>query len=258
MNALLGNYLSMGDLIVVHMCGSSRNLTLRKKQEYLGLTITDNGHGRAFIKKIRSRDWSLESVLRVGDHIAAINSRSTLGMRHFEVAKSIREIPQNTVFTLQLIEPLHDNGAKSFEDLQRYENDRIQLDAEKTILDSDCSDNSSKDLGYDDLINSSLPFGKLLSKSAQSLGSSDSSCRESDKTEFRSYRARIEKINSILESFLGINDNVLAVQIYRAAMDSEGSLERFVESIETSDLNVFGFSPEIKLYLWRGAIDPVS
>lgn len=254
MDSLLANYLSIGDLIVVHMCGSSKTLKLRKNQEYLGLTITDNGNGRAFVKKITSADGSLEKGIGVGDNIATINSTSTLGMRHFEVAKAIRDIPSNTTFTLQLIEPL-DVGSLNLkrECLNASVQDPMRgYFTERVVRGIDQSDAcSTKDSSYDDLINSSLPFNKLLSKSVISIGSHDSSYRNSDK----SYKIRIERINSVLDTFLGINDNLLAVQIYRAAVESEGVFQNFIKIIENSDLSIFNFNKETQTYLWESATD---
>ena len=40
-----------------------------------------------------------------GDHIEKINDNSMLGRRHFEVAKTLKEIPLNSTFTLRLVEP---------------------------------------------------------------------------------------------------------------------------------------------------------
>lgn len=254
MNSLLANYLSMGDLIVVHMCGPSRKLRLRKTQEYLGLTITDNGHGRSFVKKITSNDGLLEKAIRVGDHIAAINSTSTLGMRHYEVARAIRELPSDTYFTLQLIEPLHGTSVDSYRNSPTgISNNEMSKDlhTHRIMLTNDSDTCSTNDSSYDDLINSSLPFNKLLSKSVLSLSSQDSSCRGSDKT----FRGRIERINSILETFLGINDNTLAVQIYRAAVESDGSFENFTSIIDNTNLNVLNFNLDTQAYLWRSATD---
>lgn len=45
-------------------------------------------------------------VYQVGDHIEKINDESMVGRRHFEVAKLLKEIPKNSIFTLRLIEPL--------------------------------------------------------------------------------------------------------------------------------------------------------
>lgn len=77
-----------------------------KTDDALGLTITDNGAGYAFIKRIKEGSViDRINVIEVGDHIERINSISLVGRRHFEVAKMLKDIPKNSTFTLRLVEP---------------------------------------------------------------------------------------------------------------------------------------------------------
>lgn len=77
-----------------------------KTDDALGLTITDNGAGYAFIKRIKEGSViDRIKVIEVGDHIERINSTSLVGRRHFEVAKMLKEIPKGATFTLRLVEP---------------------------------------------------------------------------------------------------------------------------------------------------------
>lgn len=77
-----------------------------KTDDALGLTITDNGAGYAFIKRIKEGSViDRIKVIEVGDHIERINSTSLVGRRHFEVAKMLKEIPKGSAFTLRLVEP---------------------------------------------------------------------------------------------------------------------------------------------------------
>lgn len=39
------------------------------------------------------------------DHIEAINGETILGWRHFDVAKKLKELKKEELFTLKLIEP---------------------------------------------------------------------------------------------------------------------------------------------------------
>lgn len=78
-----------------------------KTDDALGLTITDNGAGYAFIKRIKEGSViDRIKVIEVGDHIEKIDSTSLVGKRHFEVAKLLKEIPKGSTFTLRLVEPL--------------------------------------------------------------------------------------------------------------------------------------------------------
>ena len=77
-----------------------------KTDDALGLTITDNGAGYAFIKRIKEGSVIDKiKVIQVGDHIEKINSTNLVGKRHFEVAKMLKEIPKDALFTLRLVEP---------------------------------------------------------------------------------------------------------------------------------------------------------
>lgn len=258
MNSLLGNYLSLGDLIVVHLCGSEKDLVLKKTQQYLGLTITDNGLGRAFVKKVCSEQDQLEKLVKPGDHIAAVNSESTIGMRHYEVAKALREVPQNINFKLSLIEPLHSDKylmankkhPSSLIDLNHDRPSISLLNLEEGTFNDYGAKQTSPDNSYEDLIHTSLPINRLLSKGHhrddQSLAGDEF---------HNSYRQTIEKINSILESFLGINDNILAIKIYRMARENNDSQERFLKAINGSELAIFNFNEDIKASLWKCAAE---
>ena len=106
MARLLGGQIGLEDFIFAHIKGVQKEIIVTKTEASLGLTITDNGAGYAFIKRIR--DGSILHHLpeaRVGDLIDTIDGRSMVGSRHYEVAKFLKELPQYTTFTLRLIEP---------------------------------------------------------------------------------------------------------------------------------------------------------
>lgn len=260
MDSTLGNYLSSSDLIVVHLCGKSKDLTMRKTQDYLGLTITDNGQGRAFVKKVKSDDENVDKLIKPGDHIAAINSESTLGMRHYEVAKAIRDIPLHSNFIIRLVEPQHQDCYLAEEAREREHTNNN--DSQKPLVEHGKSDINSNDsdLSYvDDLINSSLPIDQLLAKRSAPQGEADKGDQQiknkpqQGDNHHDNYKLTIDKINSILESFLGINDNLLAIKIYRLAHENRHSYGQFSGAIQTSELNVFNFDDDIQNYLWNCA-----
>lgn len=81
-------------------------MELVKTDEALGLTITDNGAGYAFIKRIREGSIiDRIKVIQVGDHLEKIDSTNLVGKRHFEVATMLKDIPKGSTFTLRLVEP---------------------------------------------------------------------------------------------------------------------------------------------------------
>ena len=54
MGRVLGGQIGLDDIIFVHRTSLERKeIELRKSEHCLGLTIADNGNGRAFIKNIR-------------------------------------------------------------------------------------------------------------------------------------------------------------------------------------------------------------
>ena len=61
----------------------------------LGVTLTDNGNGKVFIKRIHPDSVAARSqpAVCVGDHIEKINGESVVGSRHYNVAAMLRAIP---------------------------------------------------------------------------------------------------------------------------------------------------------------------
>ena len=70
------------------------------------MTIFDNGAGYAFIKKIRDDSiMASTGILKVGDHLCTINGTDLTGVRHFEVARLLKEIPIGTEFSVSVTHP---------------------------------------------------------------------------------------------------------------------------------------------------------
>ncbi|KAF5929010.1 hypothetical protein HPG69_018189 [Diceros bicornis minor] len=134
MDKLLGGQIGLEDFIFAHVKGQRKEVEVFKSEEALGLTITDNGAGYAFIKvpgvdgalgvlrgdpRAESRGLTAPlaqrikegsvidhiQLISVGDMIEAINGQSLLGCRHYEVARLLKELPRGRTFTLKLTEP---------------------------------------------------------------------------------------------------------------------------------------------------------
>ena len=106
MSNLLGAQIGLEDFIYAHVKGQPKLIAVKKTEASLGLTITDNGTGFAFVKRIReSSIISRFPEVCVGDLIVSINGRSMVGSRHYEVAKLLKELPQFTEISISLIEP---------------------------------------------------------------------------------------------------------------------------------------------------------
>lgn len=192
-----------------------------KTDDALGLTITDNGAGYAFIKRIKEGSVIDKiKVIQVGDHIEKIDSINLVGKRHFEVAKTLKEIPKGTTFTLRLIEPQR-NG---------FENIGPRGDFKK-----------GKKSGYGS--------GKeTLRFKADGSTQIVKDIRDDVST------IAIEKINMILESFMGIHDTELATQIWELSEGKCNSID-FAEAIDNSDLEAFGFTDDFVIELWGAVTD---
>ncbi|XP_006607621.1 PDZ domain-containing protein GIPC3 [Apis dorsata] len=220
MNKLLGNQIEIGDFIFAHKKGTPKEIELTKTNDSFGLTITDNGAGYAFIKRIKE-DSVIDriKVIQVGDHLEKINSISLIGKRHLEVAKMLKEIPKGDTFTLRIVEPLK-NG---------FANIGPRGDMKK-------GKKSSYGTGKETLRFKADGSAQIIEKvdDAVTIG--------------------IEKINVILESFMGIYDTELATQIWELAKDKCNSIE-FAEAIDNSDLEDFGFNDDFVIELWGAVTD---
>ncbi|NXG80935.1 GIPC3 protein, partial [Baryphthengus martii] len=106
MQKLLGGQIGLEDFIFAHVRGETKEVEVTKTEDALGLTITDNGAGYAFIKRIKEGSIinRIQTVC-VGDSIEAINDHTIVGCRHYEVARMLRELPRAQPFTLRLVQP---------------------------------------------------------------------------------------------------------------------------------------------------------
>ncbi|VDO48824.1 unnamed protein product, partial [Onchocerca flexuosa] len=95
MDALLCSNININDFIFAHIAGQKKEVTLIKTEPALGLTITDNGAGKAFIKRIVPGTITSQAkpALEIGDFIEKINGESMVGQRHFDVARYLRMLP---------------------------------------------------------------------------------------------------------------------------------------------------------------------
>ncbi|PFX27771.1 PDZ domain-containing protein GIPC1 [Stylophora pistillata] len=107
MERLLGGQIGLDDFIFAHVKGQRKTVTVLKTSPALGLTITDNGAGSAFIKRIKEGSIA-DGVAQicVGDHIEAINNNAVVGTRHYDVARMLRELPVGEEIFFQLVEPV--------------------------------------------------------------------------------------------------------------------------------------------------------
>ncbi|VVC96303.1 PDZ domain-containing protein GIPC3 [Leptidea sinapis] len=223
MKKLLGGQIGLEDFIFAHRKGRPKEVEIVKTEDSLGLTITDNGAGYSFIKRIKEGSIVARIPhIEVGDHIERLDGESMVGKRHYEVAKILKEIPRGSTFTIRLVEPLKSGfgsiGPKSNAKSSRKQN----YGSGKETLRFKANGPATIENEHDD----------------------------------RS-KAGIEKINELLESFMGINDTELATQMWDLAEGKTNSMQ-LAEAIDNSDLQEFGFTDEFIIELWGVITDARS
>lgn len=215
MNKLLGGQIGLEDFIFAHIKGAIKTVHVHKSEPALGLTITDNGNGYAFIKRIKDGSIidKLSDEIKVGDHIEKINDQVLIGSRHFEVAKILKEVPVGATFTIKLVEPTREGFLN-------------------------ISARSSKQ-----------PVQKSMGNGKQTMRLGKG--KVEDRDDF--VDLAVTKINSLLEMFMGIHDSELAQTIWEIGRNYLNPHE-FCEKITESEIADFGFSEDFIFDLW-GAIN---
>lgn len=216
MNRLLGGQIGLEDFIFAHIKGQPKEVEVTKSEDALGLTITDNGAGYAFIKRIKEGSiMDKVPFVAVGDHIEKIDGESLVGCRHFEVAKKLKEIPKGTTFLVRTVEPMK-SGFSNIGPSTGGKKGGGSLGSGKQTL-------------------------RLRSKGPATVEIPDDVVN-----------VAVEKINGLLESFMGINDTELSQSIWEIGSRSENPHD-FAVGMDESDLKEFGFTDDFIFDLW-GAI----
>ncbi|XP_015665417.1 PDZ domain-containing protein GIPC3 [Protobothrops mucrosquamatus] len=214
MQKLLGGQIGLEDFIFAHVRGDTKEVEVTKTEDALGLTITDNGAGYAFIKRIKEGSiMNRIPTVSVGDSIEAINDQTIVGCRHYEVAKMLREMPQAQPFTLRLVQP-----KRAFD-----------MISQRT--------RSSK----------SSSEGKLGSgRETLRLRATGTATIEQAPSEFEEEAA--EKMDDLLESYMGIRDLELASSMVEITKECQ-SPEDFARGLDLL-LGEFTFPEEFVSEVW--------
>ncbi|XP_044526505.1 PDZ domain-containing protein GIPC1 isoform X2 [Gracilinanus agilis] len=213
MEKLLGGQIGLEDFIFAHVKGQRKEVEVFKSEEALGLTITDNGAGYAFIKRIKEGSViDRIQVINVGDMIESINGQNLLGCRHYEVAKMLKDLPRGRTFTLKLTEP-----RKAFAlELRARPGSGPQLGTGRGTL-------------------------RLRSRGPATVEELPSAFEEK----------AIEKVDDLLESYMGIRDTELAATMVELGRDKRNP-DELAEALDER-LGDFAFPDEFVFDVW-GAI----
>uniref|UniRef100_A0A8C9AA17 GIPC PDZ domain containing family member 3 n=1 Tax=Prolemur simus TaxID=1328070 RepID=A0A8C9AA17_PROSS len=214
MQKLLGGQIGLEDFIFAHVRGETKEVEVTKTEDALGLTITDNGAGYAFIKRIKEGSIinRIQAVC-VGDSIEAINDHSIVGCRHYEVAKMLRELPKSQPFTLRLVQP-----KRAFDMIgQRSRSSKCPVEAKVTS-------------GRETL--------RLRSGGAATV--------EEVPSEFEEEAS--QRVDDLLESYMGIRDPELASTMVETSKKT-ASVQEFARCLD-SVLGEFAFPDEFVVEVW--------
>ncbi|XP_054835084.1 PDZ domain-containing protein GIPC2 [Eublepharis macularius] len=216
MDKLLGVQIGLEDFIFAHVKGVKKEVEVFKSEDSLGLTITDNGNGCAFIKRIKAGSLIDQiKVICVGDHIESINGKSVVGCRHYEVAKYLKDLEKGQMFTLKLIEPL-----KSFDMIEPRSKGGSFAEGKITR-------------GKETL--------RLRSKGPATVEEMPSDIEEK----------AIKKVDDLLEMYMGIRDPELAATMVEAGK-GKNNPDEFAIALDEA-LGDFAFPDEFVFDVW-GAI----
>lgn len=217
MERLLGGQIGLEDFIFAHMKGLKKEVEVFKSEDALGLTITDNGVGYAFIKRIKEGSVADRmKVICVGDHVECINQKNVVGVRHYEVARMLKELPQNQRFTLKLVEPM-----RAFEVLE------------------------PRSKGTKPGGENKIGTGRETLR----LPVIDHATEEEIPTEFEEKAAK--KVDNLLENYMGIRDCELATNMVEVGKDKR-SPDEFAMALDEA-LGDLAFPDEFVFDVW-GAI----
>ncbi|GMS88434.1 hypothetical protein PENTCL1PPCAC_10609, partial [Pristionchus entomophagus] len=208
---LLSSSLGLGDVIFVHLVGETTTKKFTKTENNIGLTITDNGAGRAFIKRVRDGSIGEREGLSMGQQIARINGEDMNGCRHYDVARVLRNIEEGREVDLELISPLQ----SGFSFIAPRTNVKT---AAKPIENG----------------------GMTLRLKAQGPSVIQSAPPDA---------ALLAGVNVIFENYLGVNDDQLAALVAEMAMASQ-SFQELGEKVKNSELAVFQLPDEFIFDIW--------
>ncbi|NWZ90027.1 GIPC1 protein, partial [Nesospiza acunhae] len=226
MEKLLGGQIGLEDFIFAHTRGRQKDVQVLKSEEALGLTITDNGAGYAFIKRIREGSVMARTPqVGVGDVLEALDGRSLVGTRHFEVARLLQELPRGHRFRLRLTEPRRAWGSP-----------KIPSGSPKSPQGSP-----------------RIPWGppKSPGDPQNPLGTPQHPPTSPTPQPSAFEERAVAKVDDLLESYMGIRDSELAATMVELGRDARDP-DALAEALD-AQLGDFAFPDEFVFDVW-GAI----
>lgn len=212
------NNVNFGDVIYVHTKGQRKEVQMTKTGDALGITITDNGAGYCFVKKIKPGSTSAlaSPAISIGDHIEKVNGVSMVGMTHCNVARVLRNISVGESFVIRLIESYKTGFSHISARSSRVPN--------KTTNDVTSGTGTLRFKANGDVVIQEAPDKMIISA-----------------------------MNDVFDSYLGLHDDELALSIWELGRDCQDAME-LSKKIQESEMKIFEFPDELIFDMW-GVID---
>ncbi|KAH9424910.1 PDZ domain-containing protein gipc3 [Dermatophagoides pteronyssinus] len=211
MDQVLCGQICLNDIVFVHRKGRRKDVEIKKTEQFLGLTIADNGYGCSYIKNIHQNSVvSKIPFIQVGDQIESIMEQNMIGNRHYEVANFLKSIQLNEIFTITLIEPIAAMGNNvqlriNNNNNNHENNNNNQMDPIMTNI---------KHHNDHQIINESN--GKCTENCFDEIDDDDDDDNDNYNDRIVLYTG-LYYINKQLEKFIGINDDELAEELWLMA-----------------------------------------
>ncbi|KAI0978108.1 hypothetical protein GJ496_006353 [Pomphorhynchus laevis] len=226
MDALFYGIITVDDFIFAHIRGQPKEIELARIEHPLGLVIADNSAGTSFIKHVINNGYinrHYSNIIQAGDSIEMINGISMKGKRHYEVASILKGIKSGGMLVIRLIEP-EKCGFGNISQRKSRSCYHAHGKTDSTVMRQTIRIKAN---------------GDILLK-----------IQDSDSELVR------KRINSLLESFVGISDEELAERILELSENIRNPSE-LLEVIENSELGLFEFPFEFICDIWA-AVDDVK
>ncbi|KHJ75772.1 PDZ/DHR/GLGF domain protein [Oesophagostomum dentatum] len=212
MDKLFSGSLEYTDMLFAHVKGQAVEVELTKSEGVFGLTVSDNGRCRSFIKRIRENSIASRArpALDIGQLIEKIDGINVTGMRHYEVVRILRNMPIGKTFTMRVVSP-KESGFQLIAPRNSLARKRLMCNGQRT-----------------------LRF-KVDGNVVIEEGTLD--------------REMIKRLNEVLDSYLGVQDDQMAQALWDLALTCE-TLPELTKAVRESELSVFGFPDDLILDIW--------
>eukprot|EP00116_Pleurobrachia_bachei_P008429 sb/3468691/ len=228
MRSLLSGLVVYNDFIFVHVQGNARKVSFKKEEKSIGITITDNSMGCCFVKRIRPGSVAEKSgKFHVGDQLFAIDDFSLVGSRHFSVANKLKQIPVGNMINLMVVEPK-----------QGFDSNLSPRRAPTGTA----AATPAQDPAKSNTLGAPLEDGRATVRIKN-----DGTVQETTTCSW--LEVAKQKVDDLLENYMGIRDLELACTILEIS-DESNSVEEFVEEVNNT-FDEFGFPSDFVTGVWQ-------